>query len=85
MISVLMSVYFKKPDSVRVILLAEIKDFGFEVRSSDNKGGGVAIIYKAHVDIRIIQSKHMSISSITTKDKLFRIVNVYRPDYYEKH
>ena len=25
------------------------------------------------------------ISTITTKDKLFRIVNVYRPDYSQKH
>jgi hypothetical protein len=58
---------------------------------NDNKGGGVAIIYKTHVDIRTVRSKltfvsfeHM-ITTITTKDKLFRIVNVYRPDYSQKH
>ena len=91
-VCVLLETWLSKGDST---VLAEIKDFGFEVRSrrrrSDNKGGGVAIIYKTHVDIRIVRIKHKfisfehMISTFTTKDKLFRIVNVYRPDYSQKH
>ena len=44
---VLQGTWISKGDST---VLAEIKDFGYEVRSrrrrSDNKGGDVAIIYK---------------------------------------
>ena len=50
-VCVLQETWLSKGDST---VLAEIKDFGFEVRSrrrmSDNKGGGVAITYKTHVE-----------------------------------
>ena len=55
-VCVLKETWLSRGDST---VLAEIKDFAYEVRSrrrrSDNKGGGVAI---THVDIRIVRIKH---------------------------
>ena len=75
-------------------IIAEIRDYGYEIesrrRTNYRKGGGVAVLYKSHIDIcvkksgRFISFEHMLIN-IRTKNKLFRIINLYRPDYSTKH
>jgi exonuclease III len=80
----------KGDDSV----IAEIKDYGFEInsrrRTSRSIGGGVAVLYKPYIDIRVNKNKtftsfeHM-IATVNSKNKLYRIINIYRPDYSQKH
>ena len=72
-------------------VIAEIMDRGYEVKSKrrekGNTGGGVAILFKPHIRLEAAKDKNKYtsfehiISTLTSRDKLFRIINIYRPDY----
>ena len=71
-------------------VIAEIMDRGYEVKSKrrekGNTGGGVAILFKPHIRLEAAKDKNKYtsfehiISTLTSRDKLFRIINIYRPD-----
>ena len=81
----------KGDDSV----IAEIKDHGFEIlskrRSTGSRGGGLAVLYKTFINVRMFKRKEnytsfeYMIFTITAKYKLISVILIYRPDYSKKH
>ena len=74
--------------------LAEIKGLGYKPVSNPRKkrgGGGVAVIHKKHLKLKINQKapkfKSFECMEVTlkTNDELIRLTNIYRPEYSKKH
>ena len=66
-------------------VIAEIKDHGFEIlskrRTTCSRGGGVAVLYKTFINVRMLKRKEnytsfeYMIFTITAKYKLIRVIN----------
>ena len=90
-ICMLQETWLNKGDSS---VMQEIKDHGYNIisqrRLRGDVGGGVAILFKPHIVVRKCkpvryESFEYICCTVHTRDKTFRIVNIYRLQYSRKH
>ena len=89
-ICLIQETYLKQSDTAK---LQEIKDYGWNIFSSpraERAGGGIGILYRNGVKIKLSQSKkgfktfQVQEALIGTGDDLTRVCNIYRPPYTGK-
>ena len=92
-VALIQETWLKKSDKS---IIAEIKEFGYNTLSFRKSrrvdlGGGVAVLSKTHLNVERVPSKDKYQSFehteciVKTKEKLLRFVNIYRPEYSQKH